>query len=92
MSKTSEKDFVLPSSPADLEKISSAVQEMVDSLTRQASEKDLFNSIRERLEEEFEMPKSLSGRLAKTKFKQDFDEQAAKSDVFALVYEAVAKE
>lgn len=89
MSEVITAKYVLPSNPADVEKIKVAVDQMVDSLVRQAAEKEHFNDIRERLAEEFDMPKNLSAKLAKAFYLVDFDKTVAQIAEFTEVFEAL---
>ena len=82
-------DWTAPSSPADQKKIADAIEEMVNSLTRMAGEKDHIKAIRERLEEEFEMPKNLSYLIAQDRFKDSVKKRAAESETYQLAVNAI---
>lgn len=86
MSKT-VTEFVPPSSPTDIKKISDAIQEMDNCLTRIDAEKDQYKAIQDRLKDEFEMPGDLSSRLAKTLHKRDFDVQEGKFEEFQTTFQ-----
>lgn len=79
--------FVPPSSVEDVKKIEAAIKEMDDCLTRIQAEKDFYAEVQDRLKEEFEMPKKLSSRLAKTLHKRDFEEQESQFHEFQTVFE-----
>ena len=86
---TTPIDWTAPSSPADQKKIADAIEEMVNSLTRMAGEKDHIRAIRERLEEEFEMPKGLSYMIAQDRFKDAVKARAAASETYQMAVNAI---
>ena len=75
-------DWTAPSNPADQKKIADAIDEMVNSLVRMDGEKDQIKAIRERLEEEFEMPKGLSYKIAQDRHKDAIRRREADSETY----------
>jgi hypothetical protein len=75
----------------DREKILGCLQEISNSLTRIEAERDLIKDILQRMQDEFEMPKKLSRKLAKVYHKRNFEEEVADQHDFQEVYETVAK-
>ena len=75
----------------DKVKILGCLQEISNSLTRIEAERDLINDILQRMQDEFELPKKLSRKLAKTYHKRNFEEEVASQNDFVEIYETVAK-
>jgi hypothetical protein len=75
----------------DREKILGCLQEISNSLTRIEAERDLIKEILQRMQDEFEMPKKLSRKLARVYHKRNFEEEVASQNDFQEVYETVAK-
>ena len=75
----------------DREKILGCLQEISNSLTRIEAERDLIKEILQRMQDEFEMPKKLSRKLARVYHKRNFEEEVADQNDFQEVYETVAK-
>ncbi len=75
----------------DREKILGCLQEISNSLTRIEAERDLIKDILQRMQDEFEMPKKLSRKLARVYHKRNFEEEVADQNDFQEVYETVAK-
>lgn len=75
----------------DKPKILSCLQEISNSLTRVEAERDLIKEILERMQDEFELPKKMSRKLAKVYHKRNFEEEVAEQSDFQEVYESVAK-
>lgn len=82
-------EFVMPSSPSDIQKINDAIKEADCSLIRVSSEKELFKAIAERMEEELGMPKKLFNKMAKTYHKQNYDKEVAEHETFEEIYDRV---
>jgi hypothetical protein len=77
--------------PADKAKILGMLQEISNSLTRVEAERDLIKEILDRLQDECEIPKKLSRKLAKVYHKSNFEEEVAQQNDFVDMYEQVAK-
>ena len=75
----------------DKAKVLGCLQEISNSLTRIESERDLIKEILQKMQDEHEIPKKLSRKLAKTYHKRNFDEEVAQQNDFVEVYESVAK-
>lgn len=85
------KTVVIPSSPADLEKIRGALQEIADAFTRMTAERELVKDIKAQLKEDFDLPPKFITKLAKTFYNQDFDSQEVEHEDFSELWEAVSK-
>ena len=75
----------------DKAKVLGCLQEISNSLTRIESERDLIKDILQKMQDEHEIPKKLSRKLAKTYHKRNFEEEVAQQNDFVEVYESVAK-
>jgi hypothetical protein len=75
----------------DKAKVLGCLQEISNSLTRIEAERDLIKDILQKMQDEHEIPKKLSRKLAKTYHKRNFDEEVAQQNDFVEVYETVAK-
>ena len=75
----------------DKAKVLGCLQEISNSLTRIESERDLIKEILQKMQDEHEIPKKLSRKLAKTYHTRNFEEEVAQQNDFVEVYESVAK-
>lgn len=75
----------------DKAKVLGCLQEISNSLTRIEAERDLIKEILQRMQDECELPKKLSRKLAKTYHKRNYEEEVAEQADFQTVYENVAK-
>lgn len=73
----------------DKKKILECLKEISDSYTRQEAEKDLIKEILQRLQDDFEIPKKLSRKLAKAYHKRNFAEEVAQQNDFVDAYESI---
>jgi hypothetical protein len=81
----------MTTSKLDKAKVLGCLQEISNSLTRAEAERDFIKEVLQRMQDEFELPKKLSRKLAKTYHKRNFDEEVAQQNDFVDVYETVAK-
>jgi asparagine synthetase B (glutamine-hydrolysing) len=70
-------------------KILSCLSEISNSYTRIEAERDLVKEILDRMQEEFEVPKKLGRKLARTYHKRSFEEEVAQQNDFVDTYEAL---
>lgn len=75
----------------DKAKVLGCLQEISNSLTRIEAERDLIKEILQRLQDECEIPKKLSRKLAKVYHRRNYEEEVAAQSEFETVYETVAK-
>ena len=83
------KTVVIPTNPADIEKIRGALQEIADAFTRMTAERELVKDIKAMLKEDFELPPKYITKLAKTFYNQDFEAQQTESEDFDELWFAV---
>lgn len=75
----------------DKAKVLGCLQEISNSLTRIEAERDLIKEILQKLQDECEIPKKLSRKLARVYHKRSFEEEVAEQNDFVEIYENVAK-
>jgi len=75
----------------DKAKVLGCLQEISNSLTRIEAERDLIKEILQKMQEEHEIPKKLSRKLAKVYHKRNYEEEVAEQSDFQTIYENVAK-
>ena len=75
----------------DKAKVLGCLQEISNSLTRIEAERDLIKEILQKMQDECELPKRLSRKLAKVYHKRNYEEEVAEQSDFQTVYESVAK-
>jgi len=83
------QDVVIPSSPADREKIRRVMCTISDSLTRIEAERDIIKDELNALVEEFEIPKKFLSKMSRTYHRQNFQDLVGESDDFQSLYETV---
>lgn len=84
--ETNPLEYIMPTSPADLAKINSAVDEIVNSMVRKSAESAHIAEIKKLLKEEFDMPVKLVQRLAKTSFDRNLAQQVVADLSFHELY------
>ena len=75
----------------DKAKVLGCLQEISNSLTRIEAERDLIKEILQKMQDECELPKKLSRKLAKVYHKRNYEEEVAEQADFQTIYENVAK-
>jgi hypothetical protein len=75
----------------DKAKVLGCLQEISNSMTRIEAERDLIKEILQKMQDECEIPKKLSRKLAKVYHKRSFEEEVAEQNDFVEIYENVAK-
>jgi hypothetical protein len=75
----------------DKAKVLGCLQEISNSLTRIEAERDLIKEILQKMQDECEIPKKLSRKLARVYHKRNYEEEVAEQSDFQTIYENVAK-
>jgi hypothetical protein len=83
------QDLIIPSNPADRQKLRGMVEEAVNAKTRIAGEQDLIKEIKEEINDQFELPKAAIGKLIDTAYKRNIDEFQTKSQQVVDLYDAI---
>jgi uncharacterized FlaG/YvyC family protein len=79
------------SSPADRTKIKKMLDEISNSMTRIAAERDLIKETISELSKEFELPKKYLNRMAKVYHKQNFQIEQANHEEFEDLYTSIVE-
>lgn len=74
------------SNPVDRKKIKDALEEISNSMTRIAAEKDLIKEIIADLSDKFEMEKKILNKMARVYHKQNFTTEQQTFDEFETLY------
>lgn len=72
--------------------VKNCLQEISNSYTRIQAERDLIKEILQRMEDEFQMQKKLSRRLAKVYHKRNIEEEVAASEELSEIYDQIVKD
>jgi uncharacterized protein YydD (DUF2326 family) len=76
-------------SDIDRKKFKDALQEISNSFTRMAAEKDLIKEIVDDLAESFELPKKTVNKLARIYYKQNLSQEVEEFDEVQTLYEEI---
>jgi Transcriptional regulator DsbA len=79
----------IPTDPKERKKVMDALVEISHSMTRIEAERDLIKSVLERLEDELEIPKKATRKLAKIYHKQNYTEVQAEQSELETLYETI---
>lgn len=86
------KNSGVPSlTPEDIAKTTKALEEINDSMTRIAAERDLIKETVSKVSAELGINKKLIRRMAKSHFNRSFDMDVAEDKDFESLYETVTK-
>ncbi len=79
------------SSPEDKKKLKDAIQEISNSMTRMEAERDLIKEIIKDQSDQFQIPKKILAKIAKTYHKQNLTQEVEDHEDFVELYEEVTK-
>lgn len=82
---------VVPSDPNDRKKLKAMLSEMTHCLKRAENERDAMKEIASEAAEQFEIPKKLVNKLARTMYKRNYPDLAAENADFELLYETLVE-
>lgn len=77
------------SNPEDKRKIKSALESIKDSYYRISAERENVKEIIKATSEQFNIPKKIFAKMAKTYYQESFDQQCAEASDFETYYESV---
>lgn len=83
------EDVIVPTSPEDIRRIRSYLDEISGSMTRIASERDLIKEIIENAHAAFNIPKKTFRKMAKIHHNNAFDAEVVEHEDFVSLYETV---
>lgn len=79
------------SSPEDKKKLKNAITEISNSMTRMEAERDLIKEIVKEQSDQFQIPKKILAKIAKTYHKQNLTQEVEDHEDFVELYEEVTK-
>lgn len=79
------------SSPVDRKKILDAMREISNSMTRIAAERDLIKDIVKDVSDNFQIPRKVVNKIAKTYHKQNLTQEVQEHEEFVELYDSVTK-
>lgn len=82
-----EDSYALPSNPNDRKKIKDALYEMAGALQFIDDKRQFINDVAGGLSEEFQIPKKISNKLARTLHKNNYSDVTNEADSFASIFE-----
>jgi len=80
---------MMPSNPADLKKIDTALQQISDSKTRIEAEQEHIKDVVQAIYDDHGLPKKLIRQLAKVWHMRNFAEEVSHQEDFQEAYEAI---
>lgn len=82
---------VVPSDPNDRKKLKTMLAEMTHCLQRADSEREAMKEIANEAAEQFDIPKKIVNKLARTMYKRNYADLAAENADFELLYESLVE-
>lgn len=79
------------SSPTDRQKIKKNLDELSNSYTRIAAERDLIKETISEMSKDFELPKKTLNKMAKTYYKQSFLKEQQDQEDFESLYTTIVE-
>jgi energy-converting hydrogenase A subunit M len=89
MSVKPSEHIVVPSSPADRQKMKMMITEMTHCMQRIKDEQSALKDIAAEVAKQFDVPKKQVTKLAKTWFKRDYSDVQAEHEDFETLYESI---
>lgn len=86
------KEVVIPSNPADREKIFKVLKTVSESMTRIESERELIKEEIGALVEAYEIPRKFLNRMARTYHRQTYDQVIQETEDFSALYDSIVSE
>lgn len=83
------ESVVVPSSPEDLKNLRKSVEELVNSMIRESSEKSYQTESIKQLSEKYGIPKGMLKRMAKENLADSFGKKSNEQEEYENLYEAV---
>ena len=80
---------VVPSSPADRQKLKIMIEEMTYCMSRADAERDAKKEICDKINEDFDIPKKTINKLAAAVYKHNYSDIQAENEDFEILYETL---
>lgn len=84
-----DTNLIIPSNPADIQKLKQMVNEATNCLTRIDAEREAKTEIVNEIVEQFELPKKMVNRLVTTQHKLNYTQQSDEAQDFSELYESI---
>lgn len=78
-------------SPVDKKKILDAMREISNSMTRISAERDLMKDIVKEVSDNFQIPRKVVNKIARTYHKQNLTQEVQEHEEFVELYDSVTK-
>ena len=75
----------------ELKEVRSCIDEMVECMYKLDNEKTLMKDIVDTTFDKFKIPKKILRKIAKTKYKQSFQEQVSEQNEFEALFEGISE-
>lgn len=86
---TEQQDFTMPSNPADRKKIKDMLHEMQGALQFIDDKRAFMKDAAESLQEQFQIPKKISMKMARTLHKNNYTDVSSETDQFTTLFEVL---
>lgn len=86
---TEQQDFTMPSNPADRKKIKDMLHEMQGALQFIDDKRAFMKDTAEALQEQFQIPKKISMKMARTLHKNNYTDVSSETDQFTTLFEVL---
>ena len=83
--------IIVPSSPADRQKLKLALEQITDSMARMDAEKEHIKEVITTIKENFELDPKHIRKMAKTMYDRSFADLQQENEDFELLYESVVE-
>jgi len=83
--------ITIPSSPTDRQKMKQMLAEMTHCLQRADDEKESMKEIADAVHNQFDVPKKIVNKLARTMYKHNYADLQAENEDFELLYETLVE-
>lgn len=82
-------NVVVPSNESDRKKLKAMIVEMTNSYARVDAEREACKEVADEAARQFEIPKKLINKLARTMYKRNYSDLQAENEDFELLYETL---
>lgn len=89
---TEAQEFTMPSSATDRKKIKDALMEMSSSLQFIEDKRSFMKDVADSLHEQFQIPKKISMKMARTLHKNNYTDVTEEVDQFTTLFETLFQE
>jgi hypothetical protein len=86
---TEQQEFTMPSNPTDRKKIKDVLHEMCGALQFIDDKRAFMKDAAESIQEQFQIPKKISMKMARVLFKNNYADVSAESDTFGTLFEVL---